>query len=105
MTKIRLTQYTIDAIKKSFVENFLPNDELWIFGSRVYPEKKGGDIDLYIESNIDDANVAVKKKLSFLVSIFKQIEEQKIDVVLNLKSLNHTLMIYDVAKKEGVRLV
>ena len=45
---IRLKDYEIVAITDAFKKLFLPQDHLWIFGSRVDMDKRGGDIDLYI---------------------------------------------------------
>lgn len=103
MSKIRLTQTDIDAIILTFKEIFALNDQLWIFGSRVRPEAKGGDIDLYIETNEANTENLVNQKIKFLVHLKLRIGDQKIDVVLN----NHkiTLPIYEIAKKEGIQLV
>ena len=102
---VRLNPHVLYAIEKAFHMHFLINDSLWLFGSRADLTKKGGDIDLYIETNINSTNDAAKRKIDFLSEIFKYVEEQKIDVVLNVLSLNYHLPIYDVAKKEGVKLI
>ncbi len=39
--KVRLSDDAIKAIAKIFFKTFLPNDELWLFGSRVDESKKG----------------------------------------------------------------
>ncbi len=49
--QIRLTTEEINSIKTIFTKYFSNKDHLWIFGSRVDPTQRGGDIDLYIESN------------------------------------------------------
>lgn len=74
------------------------SESLWLFGSRIDDKKRGGDIDLYIETHLSTEE-AVKAKFKFLRLIKDEIGEQKIDVVLNVLSLNQHLPIYDIAKQ------
>ena len=83
----------------------MEKDQLWLFGSRVEPTKKGGDIDLYIETNAPTIKEAVEMKNQFLWQLEQKIREQKIDVVINMLSFPHPLSIHEVAKNEGVQLV
>ncbi len=99
---IRLQDCEISAIREAFVHLF-PGDKLWIFGSRVDPSKKGGDIDLYIETNCQDPAKIVDKRLNFLYEIQNKIGEQKIDVVVKFREF--PLPIYQIARKEGIQLV
>jgi len=105
LKNIRLTPFEIDTICKSFQTYFTPEDHLWIFGSRVNPKARGGDIDLYIETTIPDASTVVDKNTAFVIELCEKIGDQKIDVVLNLVTRNYKLAIYEVAREEGVQLV
>lgn len=101
---IRLKDIEIEAIKSAFRESFLAADNLWIFGSRVNPKARGGDIDLYVETTLK-AELAVKARLKFMRLICEKIGEQKIDLVLRLLKDEVKLDIYDIARKEGVKLI
>ena len=103
--KIRLREFDVQQIIESFKEHFGPEDHLWIFGSRVELEKRGGDIDLYVETVEPDPSVALKKKGRFISDLHERIGEQKIDVVLNTLSKSSDLLVYRIARKEGVLLV
>ena len=46
---IRLTEGELKAIKDTARQVFSKDVRVWIFGSRVNPELKGEDIDIYIE--------------------------------------------------------
>jgi len=105
MENIRLTPFEIAAICKSFQTHFTLEDHLWLFGSRVNPQARGGDIDLYIETIIPDVSTAVDKNTAFVIELYDKIGEQKIDVVLNLLTRDYKLAIYEVAREEGVQLV
>jgi len=95
---MRLSKSQHQAIKKYFLEVF-HDGHIYLFGSRVNDEKKGGDIDLYIDS--PDKKNLVHKKIDFLVKLKKEIGNQKIDVVFN-KGLNR--VIDNIAIKEGILL-
>lgn len=58
---MRLTTYEQEMIKKAFAEIF-ENGRLYLFGSRVNDTKKGGGIDLYIES-ANGENLSSKKSI------------------------------------------
>lgn len=102
---IRLPEDTLRYMREIFRDCFLANDELWLFGSRIDNKKRGGDIDLYIETDLQDYAVAIEQQITFLSRLKNIIGDQKIDVVLRLRSSDHHLPIYDVAKSEGVRLI
>ena len=50
-TIMRITEKDQKAIVKATHQNFGERVEVYLFGSRVDESKKGGDIDLYIETS------------------------------------------------------
>lgn len=102
---MRLSAKQKDAIKEIFFVHFLPKDHIWLFGSRVDDFKKGGDIDLYIETNYEDPAIVVEKKIGFLSNLKAKIGDQKIDVIINLLKKNKHLRIYDEAKNTGIKIL
>ena len=100
---VRLTKFEINAIISCFHEFFNSEDTIWLFGSRADMSKRGGDIDLYIQTSIKDHREAYDKKCDFSIKLQDLIGEQKIDIVLDLGMQD--LLIYKVAKETGVRLV
>lgn len=103
--KIRLQDYELLAIKSLFKKYFLPEDNLWLFGSRVDPSRKGGDIDLYIETKAASANEGLLMKDKFLMNLEAEIGEQKIDIVLNILNSGFTIPIHDIAKLRGIKII
>ncbi len=97
---MRLKKEHIDAIKKCSAGLFGDNARVYLFGSRVSDNKKGGDIDLYIETN--ETNEIFNKKIKLIVELKKIIGDRKIDVVIN--NFKYDKDIYKVARSEGVRL-
>ncbi len=70
---VRLEEWEIKEIIQSFKECFKENDHLWLFGSRVGFNKRGGDIDLYVEvMNFDSQKVFDQKQnLSTLLCVIQ----------------------------------
>ena len=99
--KMRITLFEKTIIKSSVKRHFGGNADVYLFGSRVDDNKKGGDIDLYITTDLPTPEI-IPEKISLLLEIERELGEQKIDVVIN----NHTRQktIYEIAEKEGVRL-
>ncbi len=106
LAKVRLEPFQCESIIDAFKSCFLIEDSLWIFGSRVNLQARGGDIDLYIETNVTSVDDVYKRESKFIDLVWQKIGEQKIDVVLNLLNLqSQKLPIYDIARNEGVKLV
>ncbi|MBN2782344.1 MAG: nucleotidyltransferase domain-containing protein [Campylobacterales bacterium] len=95
---MRLTKYEIDSIKKAFNDTFGDGD-IYLFGSRVDDAKRGGDIDLYIQTK--DKDNLLSKKIDFLVKLKENIGDQKVDVVI---SKDESRSIEKTAKSTGVLL-
>jgi len=95
---MRLNTIEIATIKYAFAKVF-GTGTIYLFGSRVDDEQKGGDIDLYLVP--DDKNNLYQKKIKFLVNVELAIGEQKIDVVFAEDPERH---IEKEARNKGVKL-
>ena len=95
---MRLSEQYINVIKKHFYYIF-HTGEIYLFGSRVDDNKKGGDIDLYLvlKEHID----LFEKKIKFLSKIKRELGEQKIDIIFNI---DPTRLIEQEAMKWGIKL-
>ncbi len=93
----------LDIIRTSFKKHFDIEDNLWVFGSRVDEEKRGGDLDFYVETHQHPSN-ALKSKLAFVNDLWRSFGDQKIDVILNLLTVSLSLPIHSVAKQTGVQI-
>ena len=104
-SNVRLPLTIIASIVKAFSKNFLKGDQLILFGSRVHPEKRGGDIDLYVRTASQSYEEADERKIMFLCELKKHIEDQKVDVVVRLESQTLHELIDHIVSNEGVQLV
>lgn len=74
---MRLSQEKIDNLKSS-ITAILPNVKIYLFGSRVDDNKKGGDIDLLI---LADRKLKFAEKSHIKWVFFKKFGEQKLDLI------------------------
>ena len=79
---------------------FWQSANLYLLGSRVDDNKKGGDIDLLVET---DAAVSMQQKLDFLVNVEMTGTQRKIDLILKAPDSGERA-IYKTAKQTGILL-
>jgi predicted nucleotidyltransferase len=101
---MRLTESQVEAIKQLVSRAFesQPNYQLWLFGSRVDDELKGGDVDLCVI-----ADLSPEYLLETQLRLRPEIEEA-IDLTTDLvmQSLQRPLKkVSQQAVSTGVRLV
>ncbi len=97
---MRLSKEEVTTIKELALKIFGKDARVWIFGSRVDPNLKGGDIDIYIEvSEVEDL---IEKKLDYLVKLKDIIGEQKIDLIVKPKGCQE--FICNEAKQNGIEI-
>ncbi|MES2199423.1 MAG: nucleotidyltransferase domain-containing protein [Chlamydiota bacterium] len=99
---MRLNRQEVDALIRATRQAFGSSARIWLFGSRVDDNKKGGDIDLYIETDKESGLVAAK--LGMLGAIWSTFGEQKIDILVRSRSRECSPM-HDIAKSSGEELV
>lgn len=99
---MRLKTEEVHAIKSAVREVFGERISVYLFGSRVENEKKGGDIDLYLE--LPAERYRSMQKHLFRARLSESLGEQKIDIIINQIGRSKVLPIYDIAKKSGILL-
>ena len=82
--KMRLENIVLNKIKEAIYDSF-GDVKIYLFGSRVDDTKKGGDIYIAIDTNLDSIKFR-RRKIKFLTNLFKKDFHLKIDIVnLNTK--------------------
>ena len=79
---MRLTETQKNIITAEMRRVFGPNAQIWLFGSRVDDNIKGGDIDLYIETE-GTAAECLEREMKFYASLQRLLGEQRIDIVVH----------------------
>lgn len=95
---MRLTNAQIDTICNTTSQNFGEGTLIWLFGSRLDDSKRGGDVDLYVET---------MKRNTLMTELRCKIElEDSLDLPVDLivKEPGKDKPIYNLAKTQGIRL-
>lgn len=100
---MRLTAELVGAIKQETERYFGPGSEVWLFGSRTDDKCRGGDIDLYVQPEIELPELLIAARFAFLARLKRRIGDRKIDVVLHRKG-GEELPVYALARRDGVHL-
>jgi len=102
---MRITPFQQQAILNAAKLCFGQDAQVWLFGSRVDENKRGGDIDLFIRPPLDRAYSAIELftlKIQFLGYLEQALGERKIDVVIANSTSSQT--IERIAETTGVKL-
>ncbi|MES1941993.1 hypothetical protein T5B8_17221 [Salinisphaera sp. T5B8] len=99
---MRLTDDQRNAIREEVTRVFGPNARVRLFGSRVDDAARGGDIDLYIESEGNAADL-LDQELRLHARLLRRLGERRIDIVVH--DGRHPLRSIDAeARRTGVPL-
>lgn len=101
---MRLSNQQVSAIKDIAAECFGDGVRVYLFGSRVNDNDRGGDIDLYIELDEGELAAVLAAKYEFLARLKQRIGDQRIDVVVNSPARRHPPPVVAIAKQTGIRL-
>ena len=94
MIKIRLKSQEREAIVRC-IKAHDSGCTIYLYGSRMDPQAKGGDIDLLVESEI----LSFSDKLIILSQIKEEIGDQKIDLTIgSAKTLKEDVFFAQVKK-------
>ena len=104
-TAIRLDLREIGAIEQAARQHLLPGSRVRLFGSRLDVHRRGGDIDLLIESPIAlDPVELVEQRNGFIAHLYRLLGERRIDVVIAPLGLADERPIVAVARRDGMLL-
>ena len=101
---MRITPIEQEVIKRAAQECFDASAVVRLFGSRVDDSKKGGDIDLFIQTTLNDPADLARAHIRFLAKLYIELGEQKIDVFLDYPNRKIQLPIFEIALKQGIVL-
>jgi len=99
--RIRLKDEEIEIIKEVAIEIFGEDAKVYIFGSRVDLTKKGGDIDIFIETQKE---VFLNQEIEFLAKLEIKGVERSVDVLIKAKNRDNK-PIFEEAKRTGVLIL
>jgi predicted nucleotidyltransferase len=78
---MRLSHQQVDIIKNKIASILGPAKKIILFGSRVNDQEKGGDIDLYIETDhVQENRASIASRIAASIQI--SLGDQKVDILL-----------------------
>jgi len=93
---VRLTEGQSRTVVRA-IRNRDPQAEIYLFGSRIDDEGRGGDIDLLVISK----RIDLMTKLDILGEIHRRLGDRRIDLVV---TPDPTSPFMRIAQAEGIRL-
>ena len=99
---MRLSEEYRTIIKETLAKHFGKGSKFYLFGSRVDDSKRGGDIDLYIETGLN-ADSASNAKSKSWIEMQTRLGEQKIDIVVYVEGTEKK-PIHEIASSDGIEL-
>lgn len=95
---MRISHEQVDVLKKGII-SVLPDAMVYLFGSRVDDNKKGGDIDVMILSN---KKISWKERSMIRWHYFGRFGEQKLDIISF--TFEEETPFKQIVLQEGIRL-
>jgi len=104
---MRLTERERESIKSAVSKHFGVEAHVWLFGSRADNRRRGGDIDLLVETTLTGRD-ALRAKINTITEIQLAIGDQKIDLVMDDPHRQRTAgrqpLVVTNARRQGVPL-
>ncbi len=74
---MRLSKREVDIIKET-INHYCKNPKIYLFGSRLDDNKKGGDIDIFIisEQNDYETKIKIASKLEYII-------DKPVDIIIH----------------------
>lgn len=97
IVRMRLTPFQRQAIKSAVASEFEPGARIWLFGSRIDDARRGGDIDLMVET----CRPGLLQELRCRMRIEEALDLH-VDLIASLPDDDRP--ISRIARREGIRL-
>ncbi len=101
---MRLNPFERQTLKLAAQTCFDADAVVRLFGSRLDDSRRGGDIDLLIDTTLTDPGQIARAHSRFLAQIYAALGEQKIDVLIDYPHHQQQLPVYQLARARGVVL-
>lgn len=104
---MRLSTQQIQTVKAAVARHFGPGARVWLFGSRLDDAARGGDYDFYLETELNDPDQIIERKLKLLAELHASpdFEDEKIDIVIRpTAAWGVDFPICRIARQQGVAL-
>jgi hypothetical protein len=94
---MRLSTEQAEIIKSIIAREISPDAKIWLFGSRIDDNRRGGDVDLFVETKRPD----MMGELRCMIGIEEAVDLH-VDLIVSQQNDNRPIAF--IAKAEGQRL-
>jgi predicted nucleotidyltransferase len=101
---MRLSEWQRKVIRETVIQIFGETAKVWLFGSRVDNLKRGGDIDLLIETDNQDVSKLVQAEIKLSTQLQLKLGEQRINILIDYPTRLNRPPIFEIAKQTGILL-
>ncbi len=103
---MRINADQLSLVKTLSLRYFGKDAKLWLFGSRVDDEKKGGDYDFLIETSLTNPDEIISCKIDMITQLQSSgpFEDEKIDIIIKRQQSSFDMPIFHIAMQEGVQI-
>ncbi len=100
---MRITALQYQRLTAILRQRFGQNARIWLFGSRVDDDRRGGDVDIYVEAEQVPAGGRVKAKLEAGTALESIFDDATVDLLVRFPDDPEQPM-QRIAKQTGVPL-
>jgi predicted nucleotidyltransferase len=100
---MRLSEKSITTVKNAVRTAFPGQPKVFLFGSRVDDNKRGGDIDLMVVSDLQ-RNAVEAARIMAVAKIQMTLGEQKIDLIVTDNPASDSRAVVREAFRHGIEL-
>jgi len=101
---MRITERERRVLRDAALEAFGADSTVFLFGSRVDDARRGGDIDLLLETGKTGHAAIFESQLRFFAMVKLALGEQKIDVLVDYPDRESRPEILRIARAQGMQL-
>lgn len=101
---MRITETERRVLRDEARQAFGADSRVFLFGSRVDDARRGGDIDLLVETGKTGHAAIFEAQLRFLARVKLALGDQKIDVLVDYPDRTCRPEIFRIARAQGVPL-
>lgn len=99
---MRLSHEQTEVIRNAVTDIYGKDSKLWLFGSRVNDNRRGGDIDLLVRPGSIAGRHNLMDKIRLLGRLERELGERKVDIVI--ETSNDQRAIVRIAHETGIPL-
>lgn len=101
---MRLTDHQRSIICQAASKCFGASSRVRLFGSRIDDRARGGDVDLLIQTDIQDTCTIVRAEIDFQLQVQHALGSHQIDLLIDYPGRSTHPLIFNVAERTAVPL-